>query len=351
MDRGARMIEFGGWMMPVQYEGIVAEHRYTRSSASVFDTCHMGEFMLSGCDAAGALERVTTVPAGSLAVGRCRYGYLLNDDGGVLDDLTCYRLSEDRFMLVVNAGTRETDADWIQKHLTGRVTFEDSSEQWAKLDVQGPKAFEWMGEALAVDLPDLRYFRFAPWVWKGREGLLSRTGYTGERGVEWYLPSDLAVDAWRALLAPGRIRPAGLGARDTLRLEMGYPLYGQDLGPGRSPVAASRDAFLKPDGPYIGADRVTRDLREGCDRYLCGLVLEGRRAARHGDVVMDGPREIGLVTGGSWAPSLECPVALAYLDADHAETGTPVEVPSRRGALSAVVADLPFYRDGTARAT
>lgn len=345
---GARMAPFGGWDMPIQYEGILAEHAATRTTATVFDTCHMGEFELRGATALDDLERLLTMNVRDLDIGRCRYGYLLKDDGGVIDDLTCYRFGPDHFWLIVNAGTLDGDAAWIRRHLSDTTEFTDLSPATGKLDIQGPQAKELTETALGVSLPPLGYFTFTPMSIGGVECVVSRTGYTGEFGYELYVPAAHTVDFWQRLTAAG-IAPAGLGARDTLRLEMGYPLYGHELDETRTPVAAARGAFLDRAKDFIGKPACERDLANGCLRYLCGLVLDGRRAARAHDIVKKDGVTVGEITSGSLAPSLGVAVAMAYLDAALCATGTTVEVEVHGKALPAKVEPLPLYKNGTAR--
>lgn len=342
------MAPFGGWDMPIQYEGILAEHHATRRAAAVFDTCHMGEFELRGPDAERDLERLLTLRVSNLRDGQCRYGYLLQDEGGILDDLTCYRFGPDRFWLIVNAGTRESDAAWIRRHLSPGTQFDDLTLRTGKLDVQGPDSRAAIERAFGATLPDLKYFHFAGSELGGIPFTVSRTGYTGEWGYELYFPRDQTVRVWDQLLAAG-VRPAGLGARDTLRLEVGYPLYGHELGPDRTPIAASRGAFVDVSKDFIGKDAVARDLDAGCSHYLAGLQLEGKRAARAGDTVLLDGEPVGAVTSGSLAPSLGVAVALAYVDASLCHPGQPLQVESRGTALKGVIVELPFYKEGTAR--
>ncbi|MBN1268270.1 MAG: glycine cleavage system aminomethyltransferase GcvT, partial [Kiritimatiellae bacterium] len=311
---GARMGPFGGWDMPIQYAGILVEHAHTRKQCSMFDTCHMGEFELSGPTAGADLERLLTQRVASIREGQCRYGYLLRDDGGVLDDLTCYRFGPERFMLCVNAGTLAGDADWVRAHLSSSTVFRDLSPETAKLDIQGPTARRAMEQALNTALPELGYFRFMETRLAGTDCLLSRTGYTGEWGYEVYFPASEAVRFWDLFIAGGEIKPAGLGARDTLRLEMGYPLYGHELSVERTPVAATRGQFVDMEKEFIGKAAVARDLAQGVPRYLVGLRLETKRAARAHDHVLQGGQAVGEITSGSLAPSLGVAVAMAYVD-------------------------------------
>lgn len=350
VDLGARMAPFAGWDMPIQYEGILAEHEWTRTRASLFDTCHMGEFEVAGPNAEADLERLVTQSISTLADGQCRYGFLLREDGGVLDDLTVYRYDARRFFIVVNAGTLEADAAWISSHLSTSTSFMNRSAELAKLDIQGPRAKTEMEKALGVSLPDLKYFRFAEWTLERMPCLISRTGYTGEWGYEMYFPAEHTVAMWNRLTESGAIKPAGLGARDTLRLEVGYPLYGHELSGERTPVAATRGAFIELKKEFIGKETVARDLQEGCLRYMVGLKLETKRAARAGDKVTLEGREVGEVTSGALAPSLGVAVAMAYVESALTRAGTMLEINARGKSLPATIVELPFYKDGTARA-
>jgi aminomethyltransferase len=345
---GARRAPVAGWDMPIQYAGILAEHEHTRRATSVFDICHMGEFELRGPTALADLERLLTMPVATLAVGQCRYGYLLREDGHVLDDLTCYRLGPEHFWLVVNAGTRPQDAAWVWRHVSPATQFTDLSDDVGKLDIQGPTARATVENALGVKLPDLGYFRFAELTLDDVPCLLSRTGYTGEFGYELYCPVKTVGAFWDKLLAGGEIKPAGLGARDTLRLEMGYALYGHELDLHRTPAGASRGRYIQLTKEFIGKAAVAAELKQP-GQVLVGLRLESKRAARNGDSVAAAGRAVGVVTSGSVAPSLGVAVALAYVDAAVAATGTQLEILSRGSALPATVVDLPFYAGGTVR--
>ena len=348
---GARMAPFAGWDMPIQYAGILPEHHHTRTACSVFDICHMGEFELRGPGAAADLERLLTMSVGTLKDGQCRYGYLLREDGGVLDDLTCYRWGEGHYWLVVNAGTLEGDREWVRARLSPDTVFEDLSPATAKLDVQGPASRAAMERAFDAAMPELGYFRFTPLTLSGVPCLVSRTGYTGEWGYEVYLPAAEAPRFWDLLVERGGARPAGLGARDTLRLEVGYPLYGHELSTERTPVAGARGAFVDAAKEFVGAAAVRRDLAQGCPRYLCGLRLESKRAARTHDRVFVAGDVVGEITSGSLSPSLGVAVALAYVDAARTAPGTRLEIVVHGSGLPATVVELPFYRGGTARRT
>ncbi len=349
VELNARMAPFGGWDMPIQYAGILAEHEHTRTRTSLFDTCHMGEFELRGPTAAADLDRLLTQSVASLQIGQCRYGYLLREDGGVLDDLTCYRRDADHFWLCVNAGTCPQDAEWIRRRVSPTTRFTDLSPHTGKIDIQGPTSREEMEQAFGIRLPDLKYFRFTSLMIDGTACMLSRTGYTGEWGYELYLPWDETERFWDALLARPNVKPAGLGARDTLRLEMAYPLYGHELTTERTPVAASRGHFIDLNKEFVGKAAVRRDVEKGVPRYLVGLRLETKRAARAHDQVLRGDRVVGEVTSGSVAPSLGVAVALAYVDAGCDGPGQALEIEVHGTRLPATVVDLPFYKKGTAR--
>ncbi len=334
--------------MPIQYAGILQEHHHTRTKVSVFDICHMGEFELSGPTACHDLERLLTCNIDSLKIGQVRYGFMLREDGGVIDDLTCYRLDTEKYMLVVNAGTAEKDAEWIKSKISDETRFDDLSPALAKLDIQGPESRHALEDVLGCTLPDLGYFRFKEFEADGASCILSRTGYTGEFGYEIYLPNEAVVHLWGKLIAHDLIEPAGLGARDTLRLEMGYPLYGHELSESASPVATSRGAFINPRKGFIGQETVVSDM-EHPTSYLVGLKLDTKRAAREHDKVFCNGSVIGEVTSGSVAPSLDVAVSMAFVSCGIAEIGQMVEIDIRGKKFPAEVVGLPFYKNGTAR--
>jgi aminomethyltransferase len=273
---------------------------------------------------------------------------MLNHEGGTLDDLTCYRLAEDRYMLVVNAGTAAKDAAWITGQVSGDTRFTDRSADLAKLDVQGPQARDVLEDVLGCSLPDLGYFRFREFEAEEASFILSRTGYTGEWGYEIYLPVASVLSLWRGLTAHESCEPAGLGARDTLRLEMGYPLYGHELAEHRSPALFSRGAFINLQKDFIGRAQTEQALRDPSE-LLVGLRFDSRRAAREEDKVYFGDTAVGEVTSGSAAPSLGAAVAVAYVAAAFVEEGRELQVEIRGRTYPATVVARPFYTDGTAR--
>ena len=348
IELGARMGEFGGWDMPIQYSGILQEHEHTRTQASVFDICHMGEFELSGATALHDLEKLITCNVQTLEVGQVRYGFMLNNDGGTIDDITCYRLDADRYMLVVNAGTAGKDAEWIKSRISKDTRFIDLSPGMAKLDVQGPKSREVLEDVFGCNVPDLGYFRFKECEALDAFCILSRTGYTGEWGYEIYLPNEAAVQLWGKIVSHELCEPGGLGARDTLRLEMGYPLYGHELSETRTPVATSRGMFIHMDKDFIGKENVAVDLADPGE-LLVGLMFTSKRAAREHDKIYYENIEVGEVTSGSVATSLGVAVAMAFVEPEFAEEGRELQVEIRGKQFSATVVELPFYKEGTAR--
>jgi aminomethyltransferase len=346
-ELNARMGPFAGFDMPIQYEGIVAEHEATRTAATVFDTSHMGEFRISGPSAITDLERLVSSHVATMRVGQCRYGLLCNPQGGVVDDEITYRTSDTEFLMVVNAGTRESDFSWISSHLSAGTSLEDVSERTAKLDVQGPRSPVVMRDLLDDPVDNMRYFRFAYNRYRGEQILVSLTGYTGEVGFEVYCGNALAVEMWRELCGHG-VKPAGLGARDTLRLEMGLPLYGHELSAERNAGESGFDRSIASDKEFIGCE-VVLDTARRADRLVC-MVLEGRRAAREKDAICaDDGSAVGTVTSGSFAPSLGKAVAMGYVRTELSQPGTRVSVRGDRSALGAVVQRAPLYKEATAR--
>ena len=278
--RGAKMAPFAGWLMPIQYEGILAEHEHTRHHAGLFDICHMGEFLIEGEGADAALSRAVSHNLATLKEGKCRYGFILNERGGVMDDCIVYRFGADSFMIVVNAACIESDFAALRERLPETVSLKDVSDETGKIDLQGPESLAVLESVLGEDFHDLGYFGFVRTQWQGAPLLVSRTGYTSELGFELYLPADKVAAFWEALLADARVKPAGLGARDTLRLESGLPLYGHELDEDHNPAEAGMGRMLTSEADYVGKAGA-QTIRE----KLLALVIEGRRAARGGDVL------------------------------------------------------------------
>lgn len=352
---GAKLVPFAGFEMPIQYAtGIRAEHAAVREAAGLFDVSHMGEFEVAGPEALELVQYVAVNDASRIAVGQAQYSALCDEKGGVLDDILVYRTGEAAFLLVVNAANRAFDLEWIREHASRfDADVEDRSEGWALLALQGPRAAEILGPLVDLDLAEIDYFRFAPGTVAGAEGIVARTGYTGEDGFELYLPADRAPEVWRALLeagAPSGLVPAGLGARDTLRLEVGYPLHGNDLDREHTALEGGLGWAVKLDkGEFVGRDALARQKRDGPARKLTGLVLEERGFPRPGYPVVHDGRPVSKVTSGTLSPTLGEGIALAYLPVELAAEGTGLAVRIRDRDVPARVVRPPFYRDGSIR--
>ncbi len=347
---GARLIDFAGWLMPVQYAGILEEHRAVRTAAGLFDLSHMGELFVEGPDAGTALAFALVTDPRTLAVGRAQYSMICAADGGILDDLIVYRLADDRFLVVANASNAQLVSDRLVERLAGfRAIVDDRSLATALVAIQGPLSLTIAGPTTDVDLAALRYYGIAEGRVAGIEALVARTGYTGEDGFEVFVETDRAVELWDALMAAGAdhgLSPIGLGARDTLRLEAGMPLYGNELDPTTTPYQAGlgRVVKLAKPGDFVGRAALERVSLDGPDRRLVGLVIRGRGIARHGYPVYGDLALTGLVTSGAPSPTLGLPIAMAYVAPADAEPGTMLAVGIRETRVAAEVVPLPFYR-------
>ncbi|MEI6055053.1 MAG: glycine cleavage system aminomethyltransferase GcvT [Lentisphaerota bacterium] len=349
---GAKMVPFGGWDMPVQYkDGILAEHHHTRKGVSVFDTCHMGEFIIKGKDTAQALDKIFPRGVADQKVSVARYNFLLSDKGTVMDDLIIYRMADEEFMIVVNAGTIDSDFARIKSLLPDSLYISNDSEKTGKLDLQGPKAAEIMDKLglKRAELPS--NYKWIKTTVRGIPAIISRTGYTGELGFEFYVPADKVGELWDILLSFDGVKPAGLGSRDTLRLEVGYPLYGHEMDKNTTPVEAGF-------GPILGLEKRSSFMCESIlkdsskvTKSLIGIVLEGRRAARAGNKVLslDG-KEIGAVTSGMFSPIIEKAVALAFVcPKSGLVPGSKVNLEISGKPFPGVVVEMPFYKNGSVR--
>ena len=349
--RGGRMVEFAGYSMPVQYEGIIAEHLWTREHAGLFDVSHMGQLVVSGEGAAEALEALLPGDISALKPGAMRYSLLLDDNGGILDDLIVTRWRDD-FQLVVNGATKWDDIGHLREHLPDAITLSHRDEH-GLLALQGPEAAAALAtlgleSAMPGILPvtDLKFMQMGPYVWQGRPLGVSRSGYTGEDGFEISVRGEDIAALADALCGHPAVKPVGLGARDSLRLEAGLPLYGHDLSEDTDPVSAGL-AFAvskrrRAEGGFPGADRLLKLLAAGTETVRVGLALEGRMAAREGATVHAGGREVGRVTSGAFSPSLQHPIAMAYVTRACAAPGTALELDNRGKRLAARVVPMPF---------
>lgn len=346
----ARMVDFHGWYMPIQYEGVVAEHTHTRTAASAFDVSHMGNFILRGPHAGRDLGRAVTCRVASLTLGRCRYGLLLNDAGGIEDDLIVYRVGQDEYWVVVNASTIEGDEPRVRAHVSPDTQFENASDRLAMVAVQGPASRDVLRPVVDGDLDGLGYYHCTWGRVLGHKALICRTGYTGELGYEFCVDAACVEEVWDGLIALPGVRPAGLGARDTLRLEMGMPLYGQDLTPAYTPVEANLVCAVDLDKDFCGRDAVAVRAQEGPRERLVGFTMPGRRAARHGAAILHQGEPVGSVTSGSYTPSMDQAIGMGYVATGASEPGTALSLDVRGKMIEGTVVKLPFWTTGTARA-
>lgn len=353
LDRGGRMVDFAGWSMPVQYASIVAEHQATRRAAGLFDVSHMGRLRLDGDDAGPFLDRLLTRKVLGMAPGKIRYSLVCNEAGGILDDVLVYHLQEHGgglyYLLVVNASNRQKIADWIDSYQRpwADVRVTDRTLHTAMIAVQGPEALRCVEPLVGADLGGLAYYTGVETTICGHGGIVSRTGYTGEDGCELIVPAAAAVEVWERVLAHGKdagAAPAGLGARDTLRLEAAMPLYGHELSEQINPIQAGLSFAVNLDGrEFIGRDAILAAKQNKEQPVRVGLELAGRRAAREHYPVLASAERIGEVTSGTYSPTLERPIAMAYVPPQYSAVGTELAVDIRGSREPARVVTLPFY--------
>jgi aminomethyltransferase len=351
-DHGARVVEFAGWSMPVQFGGgVIAEHRAVREAAGLFDVGHMARLEVSGSGAEAFLDRLLTNNVCRLAPGTLFYTALCQEDGGTIDDLVVYR-HEDRFWVVANAANRDAVWAWFDSHAGGDVSLRDRTSELGHLAIQGPESQAILHPLLDVDLEPLGYYQFLSTTWRGTPLVASRNGYTGEDGFELYIASSEAVALWDALLEAGRDRlsPAGLGARDTLRLEVAYALYGNELSRAITPIEADLGWTVKLKGrAFIGHERLREQKARGVERTLVGLEFDGRIIGRQGAAIHHGDLSVGEVTSGTFGPSVQKGIALAYVPPDLSAIGTVFSVEVRGREIPARIVPRPFYTKGTHR--
>jgi aminomethyltransferase len=346
---GAKIVPFAGYEMPVQYPGgITAEHNAVRSGAGVFDVSHMGEFWINGPRAVDFVNFVTTNNVAALEVGQVHYSTILNDRGTIEDDCLVYRFA-DRIMMVVNASNAPKDYAHIARHAAQfGVTIHDATDEMTLLAVQGPKTAEILQSLTATDLAPIKYYHFTEGEVAGQKAIISRTGYTGEDGFELYIANASAVPIWTALMATGRITPAGLGSRDSLRLEMGMALYGNDIDDTVTPLEANLAWLVKlPKGDFVGKDALVKQKEAGLTKRLVGFTMQDRNFPRHGYPVFFEGQPSGVVCSGTMSPTLGIPIGTAYLPIAGAKEGTTFEVEIRGKRVPAVVTKPPFFKDAS----
>ena len=349
IQAGGKMVDFAGWEMPVQYKGLIDEHRAVRTAAGVFDCSHMGEFAIAGAGALAFVQSFTPNDVSKLAHGRIHYSALLTPEGTFIDDLLVYRVADEEFMLVVNASNIAGDFAWIASlPRPASVSLENLSDKYALLALQGPRSVAILQPLTATPLAPIKYYGFAHGEVAGRKAIISRTGYTGEDGFEIFVDPQDAMELWRALFAAGEpagLVPAGLGARDTLRLEAGMALYGHEIDATTTPFDAGLDWTVKLDkGDFVGRAALVAARARGESRHLVGYEVEGRGIARQGCAIMKDGQQVGVVTSGTWSPTFEKALGMAYVPVAMAAVGTGVEIDVRGKLLQARITALPFYK-------
>lgn len=346
---GAKMVPFAGYNMPVQYEGINAEHATVRNAVGVFDVSHMGEFILKGENALDLIQRVTSNDASKLYDGKIQYSCLPNETGGIVDDLLVYRIDEKTYMLVVNASNIEKDWNWIQKFNDKGVEMHNISDQTSLLAVQGPKAADALQSLTDIDLASMEYYSFQKGKFAGVDNVLvSATGYTGAGGFEIYFDNQYADQIWDAIFKAGAefgIKPIGLGARDTLRLEMGFCLYGNDIDDTTSPIEAGLGWVTKFTKEFTNSAALLAQKEAGVTRKLVGFEMIDRGIPRHDYVIVDADgNQIGKVTSGTQSPSLQKAIGIAYVAKEFAKEGTEIFIDIRNNKVKAKVVKFPFLK-------
>lgn len=353
----ARMVDFGGWDMPVQYSGVIDEHKIVRTSVGLFDVSHMGELIVSGRGANDFLQRMVTNDITKVAIGQAQYSALCKEDGGVVDDIIVYRRGLDSFLICVNASNATKDENWLRAHLpSSGVVLENQSDDYAQIAVQGPRSRELVQQVVDINISQLKYYWFAEGKVLGQPSIIARTGYTGELGYELYVPAAGASRIWTALVEGAHKfggKPCGLGARDTLRLEMGYLLYGNDMDESISALECGLGWVTKfAKGEFMGSKALAAQKEAGLRRQLIGLQMTDKAIARHGYKVfsaMEGGQELGWVTSGTVGPSLGLNIGMAFVTPEFSALGTELFIEIRGERKSAKVVKKPFYGQGTAQ--
>jgi aminomethyltransferase len=341
---GAKMVGFGGWNMPLQYESILAEWEHNRKTVSLFDCSHMGEFMIKGDAVACGLDAIVIQTIADMPVNTCRYGAMLNDAGGVIDDLIVYRKGPQDWMIVVNAANIEKDAHHFRTNLKATTYFEDASFKTAKLDVQGPQSRDVL-KVLAPGIEKLTYYTFDQFQILGIPCLISRTGYTGELGYEIYCPWEKCKEIWKTILNNATVKPTGLGVRDVLRVEMCYSLYGHELGENISPLEAGLDKFIDGKKDFIGRQAASA---RSSKRAIGYFVSASRKSPRAGNKIFDAAgNDIGVVTSGTFSPALQVGIGIGFMSPTGKDAGVEVFFGDEKSKAAARVAKRPFYKNGS----
>ncbi len=346
---GAKLVPFAGYNMPVQYEGVNIEHETVRNGVGVFDVSHMGEFLITGPNATALIQKVCSNDASKLFDGKAQYSCLPNEKGGIVDDLIIYRLNEEKYVLVVNASNIQKDWDWISKHNDVGAEMKNLSDDFSLLAIQGPNAAKAMQTLTSVDLENMKYYTFEVADFAGIEHvIISATGYTGSGGFEIYCKNTEVEQVWNKVMEAGEsygIKPIGLAARDTLRLEMGFCLYGNDIDDTTSPIEAGLGWITKFTKEFTNSENLKKQKEHGTERKLVGFELDEKGVPRHGYDIVDGNgKKMGIVTSGTMSPSLKKGIGLGYVPAIFADPGSKIHIQIRKNAIPATVVKLPFYK-------
>jgi len=346
---GAKIVEFAGFEMPVQYEGIIAEHKKVRNSVGVFDVTHMGEIEISGSGALDFIQKITTNDASKLEEGKIQYSAMCYKDGGIVDDLLVYHCGS-YYMLVVNASNKDKDFNWMMENKSGDVEIKDKSDEFSLLAIQGPDSLKTIQKLTDADLQGIKYYHFVKGKVAGVDAIISRTGYTGELGFELYFKSDIEISEkiWMAIFEAGKefgIAPIGLGARDTLRLEMGMCLYGNDIDQTTHPLEAGLGWITKFDkGEFNAKDVLLKAKNEGLKRRLVGFTIEDKAFPRHNYEIFSGDKKIGYVTSGTFSPVLNYSIGMGYVEKEFSNEGTVIDIMIRNKPVKAKVTKPPFVK-------
>ena len=349
IDLGAKMVPFAGYMMPVQYEGVTIEHLNVRDKVGVFDVSHMGEFFVEGPHALDLIQRVTSNDVSALVDGQVQYSCMPNLKGGIVDDLLVYRFNAEKYMLVVNASNIEKDWNWIQQFNINNVNISNQSDYYSLLAVQGPKASQALQSLTPINLSELKYYTFTISNFCGfKEVIISATGYTGAGGFEIYFPNDIAESIWESILESGKshgIQPVGLAARDTLRLEMGFCLYGNDIDDETSPLEAGLAWITKFNKNFNSSEELQLQKENGVQRKRVGFEMLDRGIARNGYTILnENDEKIGFVTSGTMSPSLQKSIGMGYVNSEYAKRDTELYIQIRNKKIKAQVIKLPFFK-------
>ncbi len=349
---GARIVDFAGWEMPVQYTGVIDEHRAVRAAAGLFDVSHMGQLEITGPGATEAVQYLTTNDVRKMTDGRAQYSILCNERGTVVDDIIVYRFSPTRYMLVVNASNAAKDFAWCRSHLKGNAAIRDKSDEYALIAFQGPLAAKILSNFTDYDLPSMISYHFGEGKVAGKSAIIARTGYTGEDGFEIFTAPADAVHVWQALLEKGKgmgVAPAGLGARDTLRMEMKYSLYGHEITEETNPLESGLGWVVKLDTPddFIGKAALVDVKKKGLSRALVGFKMQDSGIPRQGYPIIVAGKQAGIVTSGTMSPSLEYAIGIGFVPRESSALGTEISVDIRGRARKATIVETPFYRKKT----